>query len=193
MSLQPKSGVEPREIVQVGHPVLRERALPVDAKLIGSSELDALIEEMIVTMREAPGVGLAAPQIGLPLQLAVVEDRQSTLDEAGEEHVAERERQAVPLTVLINPVIETSGKTIKSFYEGCLSVSGFAAVTPRKSNAKVVALNEKGQEIRLNWSGWSARILQHECDHLQGKLYIDTMDTRTFAMVEYLSGSADEE
>lgn len=172
---------EVREIVQAGHPVLRSQADLVATSRIGTKELNDLIDDMVATMRDAPGVGLAAPQIGLPLQLVVIEDRA-----AEPEDLDERNRKSVPLTVLINPKIETFGAQDVEFFEGCLSVKGYFAVTPRHERARVTALNEKGDEIVLDWDGWPARILQHECDHLAGKLYVDHMDTHTFSRVEYL-------
>lgn len=135
---------------------------------------------MVETMRDAPGVGLAAPQIGVSLRLVVIEDSPDGFDEMDEEYVSERKRSSVPLTVLVNPTIEFIDDEKATFYEGCLSVSGFAALTERYFKVRVKALNEKGEPIELNWEGWPARILQHELDHLNGTLYIDRMDTRTF-------------
>lgn len=175
-----KSGAVNRPIVQTGHPVLRELAKPVDESQIGSNELEALIDDMIETMRKAPGVGLAAPQIGVGLQLAVLEDREELLETLDDDYVDTRQRTAVPLTVLINPTIEPVGNSKVSFYEGCLSVAGFAAMTERYEAVHVRALDRQGNPIELRWKGWPARILQHEIDHLNGTLYIDRMDTRTF-------------
>jgi peptide deformylase len=181
-----------RKIVQTGDPVLREVAQQVDPEQIGSKELEQLIDDMIETMRKAPGVGLAAPQIGVSLQLAVIEDREETLETLDDDYVAERKRSAVPLTVLINPTIEPVGDNRVTFYEGCLSIAGFAALVDRWEGVHVRALDRQGKPIELRWKGWPARILQHEIDHLNGNLYIDHMDTRTFSGTDLLSKHSDD-
>jgi peptide deformylase len=175
-----------REIVQAGHPALRKQAVPVDPAWIGTPEFVQLVKDMVETMRDAPGVGLAAPQIGLSIQLVVLEDRPETLDDIDDEVLESRGRDVVPLTVLVNPTIKTYGKQDVEFYEGCLSVSGWAAVTPRYKRVKVHALDENAQKVAYDWNGWPARILQHEIDHLNSTLYIDHMDTTTFATTENL-------
>ena len=174
-----------RPIVQTGSPVLRDQAKPVDVSYIGSKEFKRLIEDMFETMRDAPGVGLAAPQIGISQQIVVIEDRPEFLEDIDEEYMKERLREAVPPTVLVNPVIELIGDETVTFFEGCLSVAGFAAMTPRHKKVRVKALNEKAEEIVLEWEGWPARILQHELDHLAGNLYIDRMDSRTFTTTDH--------
>ena len=159
------------KIVQTGEPVLREAARPLTTAEIASTEIQQLIELMRETMRDAPGVGLAAPQIGLPLQLAVIED------------VAEieaTERAPVPFHVIANPRL-TLGTEMVDFFEGCLSVEGFQAVVPRARTVQVEALDHRGEPVTINASGWYARILQHEIDHLGGTLYIDRMRSRTFS------------
>ncbi len=181
-------------IVQAGDAVLREAALPVDVSVIGTPDFESLIDSMIETMRDAPGVGLAAPQIGVSLQVAVLEDRPETVEEMDSQDADQVERAEVPLTVLINPTLEPvdgeSGESEKvTFYEGCLSVSGWAAMTPRSYRVKVRALGRNGEPIELDWKGWPARILQHELDHLAGTLYIDRMDSRTFTTTEYSHSS----
>jgi peptide deformylase len=182
-----------RKIVQTGHPVLRQQAAAVDENRIGSKELESLIDDMVETMRKAPGVGLAAPQIGVSLQLAVVEDREEFLETLDDDYVETRKRSAVPLTVLINPTIEPVGDDMQTFYEGCLSVAGFAAMTTRHNGVHVKALNRRGEPIELRWKGWPARILQHEIDHLNGTLYIDRMDSRTFTDTENLEATFENE
>jgi len=187
-----KNGGMFRKIVQTGDPVLRKVAEPVDPAQIGTKEFERLIDDMIETMRKAPGVGLAAPQIGVSLQLTVIEDREEMLETLDDDYVEERNRSAVPLTVLINPTIEPVGDSRVTFYEGCLSVAGFAAMTERWEGVHVRALDRQGNPIELRWKGWPARILQHEIDHLNGYLYIDRMDTRTFADTANLNAADDE-
>lgn len=182
-----------RKIVQTGDPVLREVAAKVDPEQIGSRELEQLIDDMIETMRKAPGVGLAAPQVGVSLQVAVVEDREEFLETLDDEYLEKRQRTVVPLTVLINPIIEPAGETHVTLYEGCLSVAGFAALVERWEGVHVKALDREGKPIELRWRGWPARILQHEIDHLNGNLYIDRMDTRTFSGTDLINASHNDD
>ena len=175
-----------REIVQAGHPALRKKAAPVDPAWIGAPDFVQLVDDMVETMRDAPGVGLAAPQIGLSIQLVVIEDHPATVDTLDDDVREERSRDVVPLSVLVNPSIKTYGRQDVEFYEGCLSVSGWAAVTPRHNRVKVTALDENGEKVEYDWSGWPARILQHEIDHLKGTLYVDHMDATTFATTDNL-------
>lgn len=158
------------KIVQAGDPVLRQTGRPLTPAEITSAEVQQLIELMRETMRDAPGVGLAAPQIGLPLQLTVIED-------VGEN--AASERAPVPFHVLVNPRL-TLGADPVEFFEGCLSVDGFQAVVARARTATVEALDHRGAAVKIEARGWYARILQHEIDHLNGTLYIDRMRSRTF-------------
>lgn len=158
------------KIVQAGDPVLRTPARPLTPQEIASTEVQQLIELMRETMRDAPGVGLAAPQIGLSLQLAVIEDVAE---------VESTERSPVPFHVIINPRL-TLGDDRVDFFEGCLSVEGYQGVVARARAARVQALDHRGQPVEIEARGWYARILQHEIDHLGGTLYIDRMRTRTF-------------
>lgn len=170
-------------IMQVGESVLRHRAEPLTMEEIRSPRLGELIEHMKETMREAPGVGLAAPQIGLSLQLAVIEDREDMLKDVSPEKLAETERSPVPFHVIINPKL-TLGDERVDFFEGCLSVPKFGALVSRARRVTVDCLNERGEPVRIEASGWFARILQHEIDHLNGCLYLDRMSTRTFMTVD---------
>jgi peptide deformylase len=172
------------KICQVGEPVLRQAARLLTREEILSGDTQNLIELMRETMRDAPGVGLAAPQIGLPLQLAVIEDRPEYIEKMGAVQAEERQRQPVPFHVLINPTIRLTGEESVEFFEGCLSLNGFVAVVRRSLAVHVEALNEKAEPVSIDAGGWYARILQHEIDHLQGTLYIDRMRTRSFMSVE---------
>jgi peptide deformylase len=164
------------KIVQTGDPVLREPARPLTPTDLATAEIQQLIELMRETMRDAPGVGLAAPQVGVALQLAVIED-------VGENEA--QERKPVPFHVIASPRL-TLGDEIVEHYEGCLSVEGFQAAVPRARAVTVEALDHRGQPITIRATGWYARILQHEIDHLNGTLYIDRMKTRTFASTRNL-------
>jgi peptide deformylase len=132
------------------------------------------------TMRDAPGVGLAAPQVGVALQLAVIEDRDELLSSVPAQELAEKERKAVPFHVIINPEITPLGDDTTDFYEGCLSLPGFSAVVPRARRVRVAYLDEYAEPQSVEAFAWYARILQHEIDHLRGTLYIDRMESRTF-------------
>jgi peptide deformylase len=175
------------KIAQVGEPVLRHRARDLTAQEIVSPDIQQLIAHMKETMHDAPGVGLAAPQIGLSLQLAVIEDSEEYLKALSPEDLAERERRPVPFHVIINPRITASSERTVEFFEGCLSLAGFSALVPRAHNVRVEYLDEHGQPQSVEAFGWYARILQHEIDHLHGNLYIDRMRSRTFSSLENFS------
>jgi peptide deformylase len=172
------------EIVQAGDPVLRKVARELSIDEIKDPSTQRLILQMRDTMRAAPGVGLAAPQIGESIQLAVIEDRINYIADIPDEQLAVRQRSPVDFHVVINPKLTIIGESSIEFFEGCLSVEGFAAVVPRGESVRVECLNERAEPITINAQGWYARILQHEIDHLNGTLYIDRMRTRTFTTVE---------
>jgi peptide deformylase len=169
-----------REICQAGEMVLRQPSRPLTPEEIVSAAMQDLIASMFETMRAAPGVGLAAPQIGVPLQLAVIEDLQEFIDKLPPEHSAERLRSAVAPHVIVNPRLTIVGAEKVEFFEGCLSLSGFTAIVPRALEVRVDCLNERAEPVTIHARGWYARILQHEIDHLYGTLYIDRMLTRSF-------------
>src|ERR1700677_2944838 len=134
-----------------------------------------LIAAMRETMQDAPGVGLAAPQVGLPLQLAVIEDREEYMKDLSQEVLAERERKPVPFHVIINPVLTLESPAEIDFFEGCLSLPRFVALVPRARKVTVECLDEPRGPRVIRARGWYARILQHEIDHLSGALYADRM------------------
>jgi peptide deformylase len=172
-------------IVQCGDPVLRRAAEPVDPADLRTAELRRLIEQMRATMEAAPGVGLAAPQVGVSLQLAVVQDGPELWGRLTEEELAARERDALPFTVLVNPAVTpVDGNGLARFYEGCLSVPGLAAVVARHRAVRVAALDEHGEPIDRVLRGWPARIVQHEADHLGGRLYLDRAETRSLTTAD---------
>jgi peptide deformylase len=171
------------KIVQVGEPVLRNKAWSLSNDEILSAPVQQLIDMMRETMRDAPGVGLAAPQIGEPLQLAVIEDRTEYSSGIPKELLDERGRSTVPFQVIINPQIYFEQNGPVEFFEGCLSLNGFTAIVPRALSVRVECLNERAEPIVIRASGWYARILQHEIDHLNGTLYIDRMEPRSFMAV----------
>jgi peptide deformylase len=168
------------KILQVGEPVLRQPARPLAVEEIQSPPIQQLIELMRETMYDAPGVGLAAPQVGLPLQLAVIEDRMEYHREIPAEQLAARRRVPIPFHVIINPQLAMANTAEVTFFEGCLSLSGFVALVPRALAVHVQCMNQRGEPRVIDAEGWYARILQHEIDHLNGTLYIDRMETRSF-------------
>lgn len=172
------------KLVQAGEPVLRNAAEALARKEITSAEMARLIEDMRETLQDAPGVGLAAPQVGLPIRLAIIEDRPEYSRDLPPEQLAERERVPVPFHVIVNPVLKPAGKTEVEFFEGCLSLNGFTAVVPRYRSVRVTCLDHRGEEKQIDATGWHARILQHEIDHLNGTLYIDRMLPRSFCSLE---------
>jgi peptide deformylase len=171
------------KIVQAGDPVLRKKSRPLTKEEITSAQIQQLIDLMRTTMREAPGVGLAAPQIGQSIQLAVIEDRATYVSDLSVDALEERQRSAIPFHVIINPKLSVVGSSTAQFFEGCLSVEGYQAVVDRALNVRVQCLNERGEAVTINAQGWYARILQHEIDHLNGTLYVDRMKTRTLTTV----------
>jgi peptide deformylase len=172
------------KIVQAGEAVLRAQAMALTPEDIRSDAVQQLIESMRETMQDAPGVGLAAPQVGLSIQLAVIEDRAEYQTGVAPELLAERERTPVPFHVIINPRLTFLGDERLEHFEGCLSVTGYMAAVPRARRVRVECLDDRGEPRVIEASGWYARILQHEIDHLGGTLYVDRMDTRTFMTLE---------
>lgn len=168
-------------IVHAGHPVLRVPAARYDGQL--GDLLPALLESMRLTMLDAPGVGLAAPQIGIGLALAVVQD-----PGVGETELADvRERTPLAYRVLVNPDYDGAGSDRRSFYEGCLSVPGYQAVVSRHRSVRLTCTDETGRAVDEVLTGWPARIVQHETDHLRGELYLDHARTRSLASNENLA------
>ena len=172
------------KISQVGEAVLRQNARPLSPAEIKSSPTQQLIELMCATMRDAPGVGLAAPQVGLPLQLAVIEDQASYIEKMPAGQAAERRRAPVPFHVIINPKLTVTNSETAEFFEGCLSLPGFSAIVPRALSVRVECFNERAEQTVIEAEGWYARILQHEIDHLHGTLYIDRMHSHSFTTLD---------
>jgi len=156
-----------RDIVYLPNPILRKKAKPVNKF---DKDLQTLIDDMIETLREAPGVGLAAPQINLPMQLAVIEYAEGEDDE-------ERPEDAPPpkkkLYIIINPEITKVSDEKVLGIEGCLSIPSLIGEVERHQSIEVKALNRHGNPVKIKAEGWLARIFQHEIDHLNGVLYTD--------------------
>lgn len=167
-------------IVQAGHPALRRPADLVDPGEITTKEMQALVRRMVDSMRRAPGVGLAAPQLGVSLRVIVLEDSDKLMGRLSPEERALRARVPWPLTVVFNPELRFVGDGRATFFEGCLSVEGYSALVERAFEVEVRGLGPEGEPVVHRASGWPARIFQHEVDHLDGALYVDRMLSRTF-------------
>ena len=163
-------------IVQAGHPVLRQLAAPFTGQL-SDAELGQLIDLMRSVMHKAPGVGLAAPQLGIPLQLAVLED-QFVVDP---EVAAARGREPLPFFAMLNPTYQPLGGPTVAFYEGCLSLNGIQAAVDRPEAVRLDFTAPDGSAQQREFSGWQARIVQHETDHLHGILYLDRAELRSIS------------
>ncbi|GGV64701.1 peptide deformylase [Streptomyces griseoloalbus] len=167
---------QPLPIVAAGDPVLRRGTEPYDGQL-EPALLARFVEALRVTMRAAPGVGLAAPQVGVGLRIAVIEDPAPVPEEVR----LARGRVPQPFRVLVNPVYEPVGTGRVGFFEGCLSVPGYQAVVARPTEVRLTGQDEHGRALDEVFAGWPARIVQHETDHLDGTLYLDRAEPRSLS------------
>jgi peptide deformylase len=166
------------KVARMGHPVLRTRARPVDPAEIRSPHVQKLIDDMFETMREYQGVGLAAPQVHESVRLFVAGFAPPP-DEEDDEDPGEH----VPLMALVNPEITPVGIETAEDWEGCLSIPDIRGKVTRARQISVRAYDRKGKRIEIRASGFTARVIQHETDHLDGVLFFDrmkTFDTLTF-------------
>lgn len=167
-----------REILKMGDPRLLRVAPPVPTSMFGTAELNDLITDMFETMQAADGVGLAAPQIGIDLQLVVF----------GFEH-SDRypDEPEVPRTILLNPLITPLSRDMEEGWEGCLSVPGLRGVVSRYSLIRYQGVDPNGVPIDRTAQGFHARVVQHECDHLIGRLYPSRItDFSRFGFIDVL-------
>ena len=165
------------KIAQMGHPILRQIADPIDHDGIADPEVQHLIGEMYETMLDADGAGLAAPQVHCPVRLVIC-----TFEDG--------------VSVLINPVITPLTEDTVESWEGCLSVRGMRARVERCAQVQIVYYDQNGQEHDRVLEGWNAIVAQHECDHLDGLLYVDRCDISTLSFdaefQRYRSGFGEE-
>ncbi|XP_060892403.1 peptide deformylase, mitochondrial [Labrus mixtus] len=174
-------------VCQVGDPVLRAHAAAVDPAAITGPEVQKVIKTLVKVMRKMECVGLSAPQVGVPLRILALEYPEKMLEESSSASREVRGLSAQPLRIFVNPQLRVlDGQTVL-FQEACESISGFSATVPRYLSVEVSGLNEKGEAVTWQAKGWSARILQHEMDHLDGVLYIDRMDSKTFVNINWQS------
>jgi peptide deformylase len=154
------------KVARIGHPVVRTPARDLTPAEIRSPEIQRLVDDMVETMHEYEGVGLAAPQVHVSLRLAVLEV--PSYDERTEE--------AVPLLILVNPRVTPLGKKKIDGAEGCLSIPGLRGSVPRFERLRLEALDRHGEPYAVEAEGFFARVIQHECDHLAGEVYLDRME-----------------
>lgn len=172
-------------VCQVGDPVLRSHASVVDPSTVTGPEIQKVIAALVKVMRKLECVGLSAPQIGVPLRILALEYPQKMLDEIPPVLREARGLTVEPLRVFVNPQLRVlDGRTVV-FQEACESLSGFSAAVPRYLSVEVSGLNEKAEEVSWQTTGWTARIIQHEMDHLDGVLYIDRMDSKSFININW--------
>lgn len=165
-----------REICRMGHPTLRLTAQKVELSELNAREFKHLLVDLFDSMKAYGGIGIAAPQIGVSKQVALIELRGMN---------RYQEQIDLPLTIFINPEIEVLDKTPQGFWEGCLSVPGMRGFVERPRHVKVNFLNEKGERQTLEAEGFLATVIQHELDHLFGTLYVDKIkDSKLFMFQE---------
>jgi peptide deformylase len=168
--------VSVREVVEIGDPVLRERARELGPEEIASPEIQGLIDDLIETKRATHGAGIAANQVGEPVRVAFVE-----VEEGNPRYPY---KPPEPLTVMVNPTIEPVGEQTIEINEGCLSVPGLRGYLPRHLAVRVRYLDREGEEHDEVKRGLTAGTFQHEVDHLDGVLFVDRADPRTLATWE---------
>ncbi|HEV8472204.1 MAG TPA: peptide deformylase [Methylomirabilota bacterium] len=163
------------KVARVGHPVLRQPAQPVAPADLRTTEMQKFIDDMIQTMREYDGAGLAANQVHVPRQIAVIEVGQNPrYPEAPE----------IPLMVLVNPVVTPLTDEMEDGWEGCLSVPDMRGVVPRYTSVRLECLDRQGNPVDLVAKEFFARVIQHETDHLNGIVYVDRIrDMRTLTYI----------
>ena len=154
------------KVARLGHPVLRQKALPVAIGEIGLPETQRLIDDMVETMREYNGAGLAAPQVHVLKQICVIEVK---------ENPRYPDAPSIPLTVLINPVLTPMTEEMEDGWEGCLSVPDMRGMVPRYTSVRLDAYDREGRRIEGEAKEFFARVIQHETDHLHGLVYLDRM------------------
>ncbi|HLH31423.1 MAG TPA: peptide deformylase [Terriglobia bacterium] len=156
------------KVCRLGHPVLRMESKRVSTETLATPAIQTFIDNMMETMVEYYGVGLAAPQVHESLQIAVIESHGN--------------RGEIPMTVIVNPEVTILDKELIEDWEGCLSVPDFRGRVPRYRKLRVDALDRRGKKIQITAEGFFARVIQHEFDHLMGKVYLDRMpDLKTLA------------
>lgn len=155
------------KIARLGHPAIRRNSEPVTHQQLALPGVQALIDDMVATMRDADGVGIAAPQVHVPMRIIVIE--------VDGENPRYPGQPAVPLTMIVNPRIEAHGEEVLDGWEGCLSVPELRGRVPRWSRVTVSGLDREGRPLGFEAHGFFARVIQHEVDHLDGGVFLDRM------------------
>lgn len=158
------------KVARLGHPVLRAKARPLTRSDLKDRDLQRLIDDMVETMADYHGVGLAAPQVHTPLRIAVIEEQPASEDGT---------RPGTPLEILINPALNPLSETIHEDWEGCLSIPDLRGRVPRWTAIGVQALDRHGKPVTLEARDFHARVIQHEVDHLDGIVFLDRMREMT--------------
>ena len=154
------------KIAHLGHPILRQVAEPVSPEAIRAPEIQRLIDDMFETMDDHDGAGLAAPQVHVSRRVVIY---------GVDENPRYPDAESIPLTVLVNPRIAALGDEQEEDWEGCLSVPDLRGRVPRFTRVRVEAYGRDGKQLRFDAEGFHARVVQHECDHLDGRVYLDRM------------------
>jgi len=166
-----------RRVIRMGHPLLRQPACALEPEEIGSDRITRLIEDMVDTLHDYGGIGLAAPQVAESIRLAIIE--------MDGEPTRYGELEPIPLTVFINPVIEVLDPATAGFWEGCLSVPGLRGFVERPQHIRICYTTDQGEAAELELKDFHATVFQHEFDHLDGKLFIDRLkDSRLLVFEE---------
>jgi len=170
-----------RHIVQIGDPVLRHKADEVPLDGINTKEFNWFIDLLIDVLHRYKCVGISAPQVGISLRIIVMEVTNREKENFSPEVVKTREVETLPLTIFINPKLTITSYNKKTFSEGCESVRGYSADVARYESVTLTGFNRKGEPQELQLKGWNARIAQHEMDHLNGIVYTDIMNNKSFS------------
>ncbi|VFV29884.1 conserved oligomeric golgi complex [Lynx pardinus] len=173
-------------VCQVGDPALRAVAAPVEPAQLAGPELQRLVQRLVQVMRRRRCVGLSAPQLGVPLQVLALEFPEALFRACAPRLREARQMEPFPLRVFVNPSLRVLDSRLVTFPEGCESVVGFLACVPRFQAVQISGLDPRGEQVVWQASGWAARIIQHEMDHLQGCLFIDKMDSKTFTNIHWM-------
>ncbi|HEY3281198.1 MAG TPA: peptide deformylase [Armatimonadota bacterium] len=159
------------KIARMGHPVLRRKTSAVDLETLQSEAFQQFLDDMVETMRDAEGVGLAAPQVYRPVRALVAEVKAGGSRDSGQ--------SGLPLTVLVNPKVVAASEELDAGWEGCLSIPDLRGMVPRARAIRVQALTREGEPQLVELVGFYARVIQHEIDHLDGVLFLDRMTDLT--------------
>ena len=174
-----------KKVRQIGDPILRKVAVPVERGFLVTPEFKNIVDEMTSTMKSNGICGISAPQLGYPFQMCAIEVTGNHLkhnfNTYGSAGVSKMEMSLFPLKVLINPKIRVTDSTIVSLRETCSSIEGYSAVVPRAKSIEVKALSVNAENECFAATGWIARLIQHEVDHLNGHLFIDSMLYKSFS------------